>query len=162
MNVSKRIGKGQTTITPSNDPLLDELMGKIVTLHDYERRKVSDEWADLWADNAVVSFPIEVDPGSRKWVGKDAIVAWNSQKYVDRAWTDIESRVEAIAGTRRVVAHVDVVLHLADGRAIAGPLLIFFTFDEDNKIVLMEEYVNDAHWPVHYLDLATEDEEQRP
>jgi len=161
VNVPQRIGAGQTIITPANDPLLDELMGKVVAMHDYERRKISDAWADLWADDAVVCFPIEIDPGSRKWVGKEAIVAWNAQKYIERAWTDIDARVEAIAGTRRVVAHVDVVLHLSNGLSIAGPLLIIFTFDEDKKIVLMEEYVNDAHWPVHYLDLATEDEAQR-
>lgn len=127
---------------------------KIRRLYEYERTKNLEEWAALWADDAKVTFNLDVVPGQRDFIGKAAIVAWTAKKFVDRATTRIDHRLETIVGGRRVVAHLDVEMVFNDGVVVAGPLLIFFTFNEEGKIVLMEEYVNELVFPIDYKEKA--------
>lgn len=150
-------GGGKTTITKAGIPELDSLLEKIERMLHLERVKQIDEWAALWADNAKVRFPIEAEPGRRNIDGKQAIVSWTAAKFVERASTDIDVLLEAVAGSRRVIAHMNVLLHFANGLSIGGPLVCIYTFNENGLIELMEEYVNDVIFPPHYKDLATED-----
>ncbi|WP_415854164.1 nuclear transport factor 2 family protein [Sinomonas sp. G460-2] len=153
-------GGGTTHITRAGIPQLDQRLDKIAAMYDYERTQQIEPWADLWADDARVTFPLDSEPGSRTVEGKEAIVPWTRNKFVERASTDIDARLEAVAGAPRVIAHLDVFLHFENGLGIGGPLVAIFTFDEDGKVVLMEEYVNDAYFPKHYKDLATPDAAQ--
>ena len=140
-----------TTATPA------ELVKKIEHLYKCEREKDLDGWAALWAEDSLVTFPIDVNPGERDVRGKDSIVAWTGQKFIDREWTDIDARLEGMAEGGRVLAHLNVMLHFADGTAIGGSVLCIFTFDDSGRISLMEEYVNEATWPKNYKDFATPD-----
>ncbi|MEW1811943.1 hypothetical protein AB0284_14695 [Pseudarthrobacter phenanthrenivorans] len=150
-------GGGTTEITRAGIPELDERLDKIAAMYDYERTQEIEPWADLWADNARVLFPIDSEPGSRTVEGKENIVPWNAKKFEERSSTDIDVRLEAVAGAPRVIAHLNVFLHFENGLGIGGPLVAIFTFDEAGKVVLMEEYVNDAYFPKNYKELATED-----
>jgi len=127
---------------------------KILRLYEYERTKNLADWADLWADDARVTFTLDVVPGQRDYIGKDAIVAWTAQKFVDRADTRIDHRIETIVGGRRVIAHLDVEMVFNDGVVVSGPLLIIFTFNDEGLIELMEEYVNEVVFPIDYKEKA--------
>lgn len=148
---------GTTTITPAGIPELDDRLAKIAAMYQYERDKDIDAWADLWAEDASVRFPWDLDPSARTFVGKDAIVKWTADKFVDRASSEINANLEATAGAPKVIAHLNVLLHFADGHAIGGPLLIIFTFNGAGKVVLMEEFVSHAYFPPNYRELATPD-----
>ncbi|WP_415854157.1 nuclear transport factor 2 family protein [Sinomonas sp. G460-2] len=150
-------GGGATHITRTGIPELDERLDKVAALYEYERTQQIEPWAALWADNASVVFPIDSEPGSRTVEGKGAIVPWTAKKFEERARTDIDVRLEAVAGAPRVIAHVDVFLHFENGLGMGGPLVMIFTFNDDGKVALMEEYVNDAYFPKNYKDLAVPD-----
>lgn len=127
---------------------------KILRLYEYERTKNLEAWAALWADDAKVTFNLDVVSGQRDFIGKESIVAWTAKKFDDRATTRIDHRLETIVGGRRIVAHLDVEMVFNDGVVVAGPLLIFFTFNAEGKIVLMEEYVNELVFPIDYKEKA--------
>jgi len=127
-------------------------------MYQYERDQQIGPWADLWGDGASVRFPIDSQPGTRSIDGKDEIVQWTANKFVERSSTDIDARLEAIAGAPRVIAHVDVFLHFENGLGMGGPILVIFTFDDAGKVVLMEEYVNDMVFGANYKEQATPDE----
>jgi hypothetical protein len=131
-----------------------ELVEKIENLYNYERTKQIEPWAALWAENAKVVFPHDVVTGQRDVTGKAAIVEWTAKKFVERARTDIETRIEAMALEPRVLVTMNVMLHFANGLSIGGPLLVIFTFNEQGLISLMEEYVNDSHFPINYKEKA--------
>lgn len=144
-----------------SDPTPAELVEKVERMYELERKGEDIEaWAEYWADDAVLSFPLDLDPTERELRGKDAIVAVTAQKFIDRTWTDIDARVEGLAEGRKVLARLNVVLHFANGTSIAGALLMVFTFNEAGQIVLAEEYVNEAMWPKNYKDNAVEDSAQ--
>jgi ketosteroid isomerase-like protein len=143
------------------EPTPAELVQKIEEVYELERKGEDIEaWAEYWADDAVLSFPHDLDPTERELRGKEAIVAVTAQKFVDREWTDIDARVEGLAEGRKVLARLHVVLHFANGTAMSGALVMVFTFNEDQKIVLAEEYVNEAMWPKNYKDNAVADPAQ--
>ncbi len=131
-----------------------ELVEKIESLYEYERTKQIEPWADLWDATARVTFPLDATPGQRDVIGKDAIVAWTAKKFVERERSEIETRIEALLLDRRVLVNMNVMLHFVNGTEIGGPIVIIFTFNDEGRITLMEEYVNEAIFPIHYKELA--------
>lgn len=132
----------------------DDFAGLVEKLYHYERTKEIAPWADLWAPDARVTFPADLVPGQRDVIGKETIVAWTAQKFVERDHTDIDARIEPMARGNRVLVHLNVMLHFANGTKIGGPLMVIFTFNDAGQITLMEEYVNEAQWPINYKEKA--------
>src|SRR5690242_8845258 len=122
----------------------EELAEKIRSMYRYELSKQIEPWAALWAEDSRVTFPHDVKPGARDVIGKKAIVEWTARKFVDRASSEIDARVEPLATGNRVFASVHVVLNFANGTTMSGPLIMMFTFNDDGQIVHAEEYVNEA------------------
>ena len=89
-------------------------------------------------------------PQLRYEVWRQPLVA----QFLDRADSRIDHRLERIVGGQRVIAHLDVELVFNDGVVVRGPLLIIFTFNSEGLIVLMEEYVNEAVFPIDYKERA--------
>ena len=116
----------------------------IRTMYDLERRQQLDEWAALWAEHCVVSFPFATDPASMRVEGKDTLVAWTAEKFRDRDKVEIEVEVAPFADGRRVMSQLHARIHFATGDVLALPILCLFTFDEAGLILTMEEYVNEA------------------
>lgn len=132
----------------------EELAAKIRSMYHYELTKQIEPWAALWDNNARVTFPHDVNPKARDVIGKDAIVAWTAKKFVERASSEIDAKVEAMAGGNRVFASLHVVLNFANGTTMSGPLIMIFNFNDAGLIVHAEEYVNEAMWPSNYKELA--------
>lgn len=142
-------------MSESNSLEIGVAADKVRRLYEYERTKNLEDWAALWADDAVVRFVLDVVPGKRDVYGKEAIVAWTAAKFVDRASSTIDDQIETIVGGLRVVVRLGVDLVFNDGAVASGPFLVIFTFNSDGLIVLMEEYVNELTFPVDYRARAT-------
>lgn len=131
-----------------------ELAEIVARIYELERTKQIEPWKEHWAEDALVVFPLETEPGSRDVVGKQAITEWTAAKFVERERSELDIRIEPLADGRRVLAHVHVTLFFQNGTTIGGPILVIWTFNEDKQVILMEEYVNDATWPSNYKELA--------
>lgn len=154
MNDIEAFGSGKTKKVPTNRAELQKLLDTVAALFQAERTKDLQTWGDQWATDARVTFPLDKNPGERAIEGKEAIVAWTAQKFLDRAHTGIDALIEALDSGNRVIAHSNVSLRFTNGSQIAGPLVMAFTFDADGKVLLMEEYVNEAIFPTNYKELA--------
>ncbi|MEW1811964.1 nuclear transport factor 2 family protein [Pseudarthrobacter phenanthrenivorans] len=138
----------------TNEARYSQLTDTVARIYELERTKQLEPWKELWADDARVVFPLDVVPGSRDVIGKQAITDWTAAKFIERTKTELEIRLAPMADGRRVLAHVHVTLFFENGTTIGGPILVVWTFNEEGKVLLMEEYVNDATWPSNYKDLA--------
>jgi ketosteroid isomerase-like protein len=114
-------------------------------LYELEMAKDLDAWVELWADDAVIIFPHAVDPASRRVVGKDDLRRITAQKFADRETIQVRVETVPMRDPRLVLAKLDVQLTMAATRkVIAAPILCLFEFGDDDRIVAMQEYLNEA------------------
>jgi hypothetical protein len=128
-----------TTNTPAPD-----LTALINRLYQLEIAKNLDPWMELWDLNFTITFPLSTHPAIDPIRGIDTLRAITRQKMIDRVKIELDVRVELLADPLKALVFLGVVHHLADGAVRRISLLCKFTFTPQGKIVLLEEFFNQA------------------
>lgn len=130
---------GDHPMTPDVD-----LTALIHRLYQLEIDKQLDPWMELWDPGFTITFPLATHPVIEPVRGLDNLRAITRQKMIDRVRIELDVKVERMANPLKALVFLGVVHHMADGSARSIDLLCMFTFTAEGRILLLEEFFNQA------------------
>lgn len=128
----------------SANPAAPDLTDLIRRFYRLEIDKQLDTWMEFWDPDFTITFPLATHPSIDPVRGLDNLRANTRQKMIDRVKIELDVRVELLADPLKAMVFLGVVHHLADGSVRRISLLCQFTFTPESKIVLLEEFFNQA------------------
>jgi ketosteroid isomerase-like protein len=119
--------------------------GVVQRIYDLEVAQDLDAWSSLWAETAVVEFPLARNPLAERIEGKEALVELTATKFRDRSNVSLDVQLDSLADPSKVVASVRVrFTDEPSGSVVDAPILCIFTLNEDGQVARLEEFFNEA------------------